>query len=120
MPQTFGKSREEAPRAVDGVFTFAETGASWPARLLFRNGVLRQVLGFTGQPAPWPAWRSQGGLPAARRPGELKGAPREILPTAGDTFTIQERWLDLDVQESARLRCHLFGDKPCPCVLYAP
>ena len=24
------------------------------------------------------------------------GAPREIIPQPGDTFTVQEKWLDLD------------------------
>ena len=37
---------------------------------------MRQVFGFTGE----------GG----------KGAPREIIPQSGDTFTILETWMDLD------------------------
>ncbi len=78
MPETFGKSRQEATYSVEGIYTFAETGEARPARLYFRNGVLRQVFGFTGQ--------------------EMEGAPREIVPTPGDTFTVLERWLDLDAQ----------------------
>jgi hypothetical protein len=38
--------------------------------------VLQQVFGFTGE-------------------GET-GAPREIIPQTGDTFTIQQTWMDLD------------------------
>ena len=78
MPETFGKSRQEATYSVEGIYTFAETGEARPARLYFRNGVLRQVFGFTGQ--------------------EMEGAPREIVPIPGDTFTVLERWLDLDAQ----------------------
>ena len=44
------------------------------ARLYFSNGVLHRVYGFTGDGST--------------------GAPREILPNPGDTFTIQETWLD--------------------------
>ena len=40
------------------------------------NGVLQQVFGFTGT--------------------EATGAPREIIPQVGDTFTILDRWMDLD------------------------
>lgn len=89
VPQTFGKTRDEATYAVDGIFTFAETGESRPAQLLFRNGVLRQVFGFTGQPAQ---------ATGSNAPGDMNGAPREILPAPGDTFTVLERWLDLDAQ----------------------
>ncbi|MEJ5197874.1 MAG: hypothetical protein WHX53_03025, partial [Anaerolineae bacterium] len=77
-PENFGKTRAEATYSVEGIYTFAETGESRTARLYFRNGVLRQVFGFTGE--------------------ELEGAPREIIPTPGDTFTVLERWLDLDAQ----------------------
>jgi len=78
MPENFGKSRNEATYSVEGTYTFVENGEARPAKLLFRNGVLRQVFGFTGQ--------------------DMEGAPREILPTPGDTFTVLERWLDLDAQ----------------------
>jgi hypothetical protein len=43
---------------------------------VFSYGVLVQVFGFTGE----------------RR----TGAPREIIPRAGDTFTVVEKWLALD------------------------
>ncbi len=78
MPENFGKTREEATYSVEGIYTFAETGETRTARLYFRNGVLRQVFAFTGE--------------------ELAGAPREVVPAAGDTFTVLERWLDLDAQ----------------------
>ena len=60
---------------VTGV-TYADGGESRYARLYFRDGYLRQVFGFTGE----------GGT----------GAPREIIPQTGDTFTVLEKWMDLD------------------------
>ena len=46
------------------------------ARLLFRDGVLQQVYGFNNE--------------------DGTGGPREIIPQAGDQFTVLERWMDLD------------------------
>jgi hypothetical protein len=75
-PQSYGASFEDAIYTVDGIYTYADGGESRYARLLFSDGILRQVFGFTGE----------GGT----------GAPREIVPQPGDTFTVMERWLDLD------------------------
>lgn len=74
-PATYGANFENAIYTVDGTYTYAEDGESRVARLYFRNGILRQVFGFTG---------SDG-----------SGAPREIIPQSGDTFTIAEQWMDL-------------------------
>ena len=63
------------PYTVDGIYTFSD-GEQRQARLLFRDGVLQQVYGFNN--------------------ADGTGGPREIIPRAGDTFTILERWLDLD------------------------
>ena len=76
-PEDYGATPEEATYSVDGIYTYA-SGESRYARLYFRDGWLRQVFGFTGQ----------GGT----------GAPREIYPQRGDTFTVLEKWLDLDAQ----------------------
>lgn len=78
MPENYGRARSEATYSVEGIYTFVEGGDARPAKLIFRNGVLRQVFGFTGE--------------------DMAGAPREILPTPGDTFTVLQRWLDLDAQ----------------------
>ncbi|CAN5821056.1 hypothetical protein BH10CHL1_BH10CHL1_24760 [soil metagenome] len=75
-PQAYGLTREEATYTVDGTYTYKDGGDTQSARLYFRNGVLRQVFGFTN--------------------ADENGAPREITPQAGDTFTIQEQWMDLD------------------------
>jgi hypothetical protein len=60
---------------VDGIYTYTD-GVERAARLYFSDGVMRQVFGFTGE--------------------GFTGAPREILPQAGDTFTVLEQWIDLD------------------------
>ncbi len=75
-PQSYGAAPEEAVYIVDGIYAYADGGESRYARLYFRDGVLRQVFGFTGE----------GGT----------GAPREIIPQPGDTFTVLEKWMDLD------------------------
>ena len=80
-PQSYGATPEEAVYAVDGTYTFADSGEQRFARLYFRNGQLFQVFGFTAQ--------------------DSTGAPREITPVAGDTFTVQETWLDLNSDGSA-------------------
>ncbi|MBN2115251.1 MAG: hypothetical protein JW730_01685 [Anaerolineales bacterium] len=73
-PQTFGASSDEAVYEVDGIYTFAESGESVNASLYFQNGHLVQIFGITGE-------------------GET-GAPREITPQAGDTFTVLEKWFE--------------------------
>jgi hypothetical protein len=75
-PQSYGVAPEEAIYTVDGIFSYADGGESRYARLYFKDGLLRQVFGFTGE----------GGT----------GAPREIVPQPGDTFTVLEKWMDLD------------------------
>ncbi len=77
-PQTYGASFEEAIYTVEGIYTYADGGETRYARLFFNNGQLRQVFGFTGD--------------------DGNGAPREIIPQPGDTFTVLEKWLDLDQQ----------------------
>jgi hypothetical protein len=74
-PQDYGATAEQAVYTVDGTYTYAD-GEQRSARLVFRDGVLRQVFSYSGE----------GGA----------GAPREIIPQPGDTFTILENWLDLD------------------------
>ncbi len=77
-PQSYGASFDQALYTVDGIYTYAQDGESRHARLTFSDGILRQVFGFTGE----------GGV----------GAPREIIPEPGDSFTVLERWMDLDQQ----------------------
>jgi hypothetical protein len=76
QPVQYGASSEEAEYTVDGIYTFAQTGETRYAQLHFQNGALTQVVGFIGETDT--------------------GAPREITPAQGDTFTIYEKWMDLD------------------------
>ncbi len=75
-PRSYGETWEQAIYTVDGVYTYADSNDQRAARLVFSNGSLQQVLGFTGEADA--------------------SAPREIIPQAGDTFTVQDTWLDLD------------------------
>jgi len=75
-PETYGASEADAVYTVEGTYTFADGGGTLPARLYFRDKLLRQVFGFYGDASA--------------------GAPREITPKSGDTFTVMETWLDLD------------------------
>ena len=77
-PESYGAVWEEAVYSVDGTYIYADGGETRSARLYFRNGQLQQVYGFTGAGA--------------------SGAPREILLRAGDRFTIQQQWMDLNAQ----------------------
>jgi hypothetical protein len=75
-PESYGRTYEEAVYTVDGTYTYSVSGEQFPARLYFINGLMRQVFGFTGS--------------------SEAGAPREITPNSGDTFTVTETWLDVD------------------------
>ncbi len=75
-PEVYGATFEEAVYSVDGIYTYAADGESRYARLYFSAGVLRQAFGFTGELGV--------------------GAPREITPSTGDSFTVLDKWMDLD------------------------
>ena len=96
-PLSYGASAEEAVYVVEGVYTYTN-GERRSAQLHFVNGELQQVFGFTDE-------NETGGV-------------REIIPQAGDTFTVVDQWLDLDAsgqvastaeQEGATLT---FSDEP--------
>lgn len=79
QPETYGAAPEDAIYTVDGIYTYAD-GEVRRGRLYFNNedGMLVQVYGYTGETE------------------EALGAPREIVPAAGDSFTVLEQWMDLD------------------------
>ncbi len=97
-PLRYGETPEQAIYAVEGLYTFYNTGDTLDARLLFQNGSLLSVYGYSG---------SQG-----------VGAPHEIIPQAGDQFTVLDKWMDLDdagkvVEVSYQSGKNLtFGDAP--------
>jgi hypothetical protein len=73
-PQTYGATSDEATYAVEGIYKFADSGETVNARLHFQNGNLVQVFGITG--------------------ADDTGAPREITPQEGDTFTLLDKWFE--------------------------
>ncbi|HEY1014813.1 MAG TPA: clostripain-related cysteine peptidase [Herpetosiphonaceae bacterium] len=75
-PDDYGATPEEALYTVEGTYTTAKGKKSRRAQLLMSNGELIQVLGFTGNSS--------------------EGAPREITPRRGDTFTVLEEWIRTD------------------------
>jgi clostripain len=78
MPQSYGATAAEAIYSVDGLYNFASGGDSLNARLNFRDGKLANIYSITGK-------------------GDT-GAPHEIIPQKGDTFTVLNKWLQLDSQ----------------------
>ncbi len=75
-PSAYGSSAEEAVYVVGGVYTSSENGEQRPAQMHFKDGRLFQVFGFNGN--------------------DNAGAPAEIYPVQGDTFTLSQKWLELD------------------------
>ena len=75
-PLDYGVSPEQAMYAVDGTYTFSQSGEHVAARLWFQDGTMTAVYGYAGS--------------------QVAAAPHEITPRVGDRFTLQERWLDLD------------------------
>jgi hypothetical protein len=96
-PQEYGITAEDAVYTVDGIYTFSESGNKLNARINFRNGQMVSVFGITGK-------------------GDT-GAPRQITPKAGDTFTLLNKWLNLNPDGSVKNTTILegetltFGDK---------
>lgn len=80
-PHSYGESSDLAVYTVQGMYTYAD-GTQRRAQLIFSDGQLQQVVGFMDE-------RGETDL-------TLTAAPREITPSAGDTFTVYERWYDLD------------------------
>ena len=83
-PQVYGATPEQAVYAVDGIYTFAD-GEQRRARALFSNESLLMIVGF-----------QESGEAMDVANAEVMPSPREIIPTAGDGFTVLERWYDLD------------------------
>ncbi len=77
-PVAYGGDMATAQYAVDGIYTYGADGTSLTARATFRAGILQQVFSY----------QADNGT----------GSPWEIVPAAGDTFTVQEQWLDMDAE----------------------
>ncbi len=75
-PQTYGANADQATYTVEGTYSFANGDPPLHARAYLRDGVLRQIFAFN---------KNEGA-----------GAPWEVTIQPGDTFTVQQKWLDLD------------------------
>jgi hypothetical protein len=75
-PLEYGFSPEETLYGIDGIYTFGDTGEEVYAQLQMVNGYQVRVLTWLGD--------------------NQTAAPREVVPQPGDSFTVLERWLDLD------------------------
>jgi hypothetical protein len=75
-PVAYGATDEDAIYAVEGTYTFGDSGESLKAQMLFKDGRLFQVFGFTGE-------------------GDAS-APYEITASRGDSFTVWLKWMELD------------------------
>jgi hypothetical protein len=75
-PVSYGASADTAVYAVEGTYTFASTGETRKAEMYFMDGRLFQVFGFKGD--------------------ETASAPTEISTSAGDSFTVWNKWMELD------------------------
>jgi hypothetical protein len=81
-PVAYGATAEQAAYKLSGTYTFAGSGESRYTQLIFVDGKLVQVYGYQGQ-------------------GDT-GAPAEITPSEGDTFTITQQWIDLDTNGNVK------------------
>jgi hypothetical protein len=97
-PVSYGASAEDATYAVEGIYTLKNSGETLKAEMYFKDGKLFQVFGFQG--------------------GDTAASPYEITVSAGDSFTILLKWLELDssgnisevvYEEGETL---VFGDSP--------
>ncbi len=76
-PSVYGADVSGDIYTVHGTYTFADSGSEIDAIMKFNGeGDMQSIFGFNGENG--------------------SGAPREITPQAGDTFTITEEWLDFD------------------------
>jgi hypothetical protein len=89
-PISYGANPDEAIYAVEGTYTFADTGETRKAQLWFKGESLFQVYGFVGS--------------------STTGAPSEIAPQVGDTFTVSHRWMDLDANGAVKGISNTDGD----------
>ncbi len=76
FPTVYGALAENAAYSLDGTYTFADSGNQVATQLIFMDGKLTKVFGYQGS--------------------NEAGAPAEITPAEGDTFTIQQKWMELD------------------------
>jgi hypothetical protein len=103
-PMVYGVSDLDDVYSVRGTFQFKGSSSEIDAVMNFSgDGKMLNIYGFNGE--------------------DGKGAPREITPHPGDTFTITEQWLDFDQNPDGEFVDYLggtmtFGDQPFEMVPY--
>jgi hypothetical protein len=103
-PTVYGVSETDDVYSVRGVFQYAGSDTEIDAIMEFSgDGLMRNIFGFSGDNGT--------------------GAPREITPQPGDTFTITEEWLDFDQNPDGEFVDYIggtmtFGDKNFEMVPY--
>lgn len=75
QPEDYGAPDEDFTYLVEGIYTFANGGKRY-AELLFREDELQQIFGYMNE--------------------DGSGAPREINPKPGDTFTVLNQLIQLN------------------------
>ncbi len=103
-PTIYGVDTKSDIYTVRGLYTYTEDGTEVESVMEFNgDGEMQNIFGFDGE----------GG----------SGAPHQITPQAGDTFTIYEEWLEFDQNPDGELTDYLggtmtFGDTPLEYVPY--
>ncbi|MBI5952878.1 MAG: hypothetical protein HY865_14570 [Chloroflexi bacterium] len=103
-PTVYGVSDLDDVYSVRGIFQYAGSAKEIDAVMDFGgDGTMLNIYGFNGENGT--------------------GAPREITPSPGDTFTIVEEWLDFDQNPEGEFVDYLggtmtFGDQPFEMVPY--
>jgi hypothetical protein len=103
-PEIYGVDENTTTYIVHGTYKFVDDGSEMDAAIRFTgDNKMQSVFGFNGENGT--------------------GAPREITPQPGDTFTITEQWLDFDKNPDGEFVDYTggtmtFGDKGFEMVPY--
>jgi hypothetical protein len=103
-PTVYGVSNTDDVYSVRGIFQYEGSSSEIDAVMNFGgDGKMLNIYGFNGE--------------------DGKGAPREITPSPGDTFTIIEEWLDFDQNPDGEFVDYVggtmtFSDQPFQMVPY--
>jgi hypothetical protein len=103
-PSVYGVSEADDVYSVRGIFQYAGSESEIDAVMEFSgDGRMLNIFGFNGENGT--------------------GAPHEITPQPGDTFTIIEEWLDFDQNPEGEFVDYIggtmtFGDQPFEMVPY--
>jgi hypothetical protein len=100
QPEDYGMGEEDTTYYVEGIYTFTKDNEQRYADLIFDGtGRLLKVIGYAGE--------------------EGTGAPRQITPQPGDTFTVLEQWYQLSEDGEEEIEEYeeegdilTFGDTP--------